>query len=84
MRRDAAESTLRATPPTSSAWRRSHTVGGPIGIDGALRETLDSTVPVTKSLTYRFVARRSRPGDMSVRRPSAPSFTRASRRQSRR
>lgn len=59
---------------------RSNTVGVSAGSYGALRQTLDSTGPVTKSLAYRFVAMNENNGSFrdtvsSKRYLFAPSFT---------
>ncbi|AXF20264.1 TonB-dependent siderophore receptor [Burkholderia pyrrocinia] len=59
---------------------RSNTVDVSAGSYGALRETLDSTGPVTKSLAYRFVAMNENNGSFrdtvsSKRYLFAPSFT---------
>ncbi|AOJ27162.1 TonB-dependent siderophore receptor [Burkholderia seminalis] len=59
---------------------RANTVGVSAGSYGALRETLDSTGPVTKSLAYRFVAMNENNGSFrdtvsSKRYLFAPSFT---------
>ncbi|VWC42230.1 TonB-dependent receptor [Burkholderia seminalis] len=59
---------------------RANAVGVSAGSYGALRETLDSTGPVTKSLAYRFVAMNENNGSFrdtvsSKRYLFAPSFT---------
>ncbi|MGU8080386.1 TonB-dependent siderophore receptor [Burkholderia pyrrocinia] len=59
---------------------RSNTIGVSAGSYGALRQTLDSTGPVTKSLAYRFVAMNENNGSFrdtvsSKRYLFAPSFT---------
>ncbi|OJA95687.1 TonB-dependent siderophore receptor [Burkholderia ubonensis] len=59
---------------------RSNTVGVSAGSYGALRQTLDSTGPVTKSLAYRFIAMNEDNGSFrdtvsSKRYLFAPSFT---------
>ncbi|KVO73679.1 hypothetical protein WT19_14630 [Burkholderia stagnalis] len=64
-----------------TAWfARSNTIGVSAGSYGALRQTLDSTGPVTKSLAYRFVAMNENNGSFrdtvsSKRYLFAPSFT---------
>ncbi|KVX60568.1 hypothetical protein WT33_18220 [Burkholderia stagnalis] len=64
-----------------AAWfARSNTIGVSAGSYGALRQTLDSTGPVTKSLAYRFVAMNENNGSFrdtvsSKRYLFAPSFT---------
>jgi iron complex outermembrane receptor protein len=59
---------------------RSNTIGISAGSYGALRETLDSTGPVTRSLAYRFTAMNEDNGSFrdtvsSKRYLFAPSFT---------
>lgn len=59
---------------------RANTIGVSAGSYGALRQTLDSTGPVTKSLAYRFVAMNENNGSFrdtvsSKRYLFSPSFT---------
>ena len=59
---------------------RSNTIGMSAGSYGALRETLDSTGPLTRSLAYRFIAMNEDNGSFrdtvsSKRYLFAPSFT---------